>query len=61
MTYLEIITAYPEHQEEIEERAAICEYHGNLSREQAETIAAECMHRLHLLFRQGHLFNGGKY
>ena len=61
MTYQEIIDSYPEHFQEIFERAAIIEFDGEESRERAEELAAECMHRLHLLFRQGHLFNGGKY
>jgi len=37
MTFQELITAYPEHKEEAEERAAIKEYHFHVIRELAES------------------------
>ena len=61
LTYSEIIEYYPEHFEEIYERSAIIEFDGEESRERAEQLAAEIMHSKYLLFKQGHLFNGGRY
>ncbi len=57
MTYQEIIQTYPQHREEMEERAAINEFDGTYTREEAEYETAKLMHKKYLLFRQGSLFN----
>jgi len=38
--FLKIIDNFPEHVEELVERAAIMEYHGGYSREKSEQLAA---------------------
>ena len=61
MTFEEIYRDYPEHRQELDERSAIKEFHGNIERVDAEEQTAELMQKKHLLFVQGTLFNGGRY
>ena len=60
MTFQQIYRDYPEHREELDERAAIKEFHGNIERPEAEAQTAELMHERYLLFQQGTLFNKGE-
>ncbi len=60
MTYQEIIQTYPQHREEMEERAAINEFDGTYTREEAEYETAKLMHKKYLLFRQESLFKQNK-
>ncbi len=60
MTYKEIIQTYPQHREEMEERAAINEFDGTYTRAEAEYETAKLMHKKYLLFRQGSLFKQNK-
>lgn len=57
MTMSQFIERYPDHAEEVEERAAIMEFHGNLPREEAERRAVhlglERIERQQLLFEEG--------
>lgn len=45
------LTLSPELIEQFEERAAVCEFHGEMSREDAERVAMECVRRV--MDRQG--------
>lgn len=43
MTFPEFMRNHPEHREELEERAAIMEFHGGMERRDAEEAAVERM------------------
>ena len=60
MTYKEIIQTYPQHREEMAERAAINEFDGTYTRAEAEYETAKLMHKKYLLFRQESLFKQNK-
>lgn len=53
--YEDLSTFYPDHLEELEERAAIMEYDGGYSRKTAERFAAIRLKRKYGLYRQGEL------
>ena len=61
MTFQEVYKSYPQHREEMDERAGKMEFDNELSRENAEAETAVVMHERYLLFKHGSLFNGGRY
>ena len=61
MTYSDFVRKYPQHAEELEERAAIMEYHGDKDRQTAESKAVMRLRiKYELLFTQPELFGGAK-
>jgi len=55
MNYEEFWRRYPEHREEVEERAAIIEIDCNFRRSTAEDMAVSRMLEKYRLYRQGEL------
>lgn len=58
MTYREFAARYPDHAEELEERAAIMEYCGSMPRHRAEAMATGYMKKKYKLWFQAGLFGG---
>ena len=59
MTIHEFKRKYPNHEEEVEERAGIMQYSGEMSKQEAERKAVGRMRQKYRLWFQNDLFNGG--
>lgn len=61
MTYQEVILNRPDLKDIMEEYAGKMEFDNELTRENAEAETVKVMRERYLIFKQGHLFNGGRY
>lgn len=61
MTFRQFLKTYPKHKEEAEERAAIMQYEGNMSKEEAEMRTVHRLRAKYRLFKEGENENKGKH